>query len=377
MDRQNSLPGTPAARTAQSGYSLLEMSIVLFIGAGFLLAMTMVMHTHLLQLRSQTMAQRYQSVLSAAQAYMDNFGPLLIQLPADCGAPLYRIDHPIRPPLSVSVGDCSLTLDHEGRRVRLANALQPQTQELKTLGLLDAQASSRLIMEHQTHVRLPQQSGGKDTNAPPELGVRVRRICQTSSCPGPIVLEALVYNLQPFLLSGGNWTLNRRDQVNLLFETLGNDAAMSEAGIQQGALITRRAEFRFSNPVRDMSGQGVAGIVAVRASTHATVGSAWVRRDGQSRISGSWDFATHDVKGVGRLGANAVEAKNLQLSGRAQVHEASAQMIDVNRLSVANLKLPQAVRGQACDPATGNLALDDGRSRLLTCDPVTLTWMLP
>ena len=377
MDRQNSPQGTPAARTAQSGYSLLEMSIVLFIGAGFLLAMTMAMHTHLLQLRSQTMAQRYQSVLSAAQAYMDNFGPLLIQLPADCGAPLYRIGRPIRPPLSVSVGDCALTLDHEGQSVKLANALQPQTQELKTLGLLDAQASSRLIMEHQTRVRMPEQAGAKETNAPPELGVQVRRICQTSSCPGPIVLEALVYNLQPFLLSGGNWTLNRRDQVNLLFETLGNDAAMSEAGIQQGALITRRGEFRFSNPVRDTSSQGVAGIVAVRASTHAAVGSAWMRRDGQSRISGSWDFTTHDVQGVGRLGANAVEAKNLQLSGRAQVNEASAQMIDVNRLSVANLKLPQAVRGQACDPATGNLALDDGGGRLLTCNPATLTWMLP
>lgn len=377
MGRRNSLRGTPAARTTQSGYSLLEMSIVLFIGAGFLLAMTMAMHTHLLQLRSQTMAQRYQSVKSAAQAYMDNFGPLLIQLPADCSAPLYRIDHPIRPPLSVSVGDCALTLDHEGRRVKLANALQPQTRELQALGLLDAQASSRLIMEHETHVRMPERPGEEDTNAPPELGVRVRRICQTSSCPGPIVLEALVYNLQPFLLSGGNWTLNRRDQVHLLFETLGTDAAMSAAGIHQGALITRRAEFEFSNPVRDTSSQGAAGIVAVRTSNHATVGSAWVRRDGQSRISGSWDFATHDVQGVGRLGANSVEARNLQLSGRAQVNEASAQMIDVNRLSVANLKLPQAVRGQACDPATGNLALDGGGGRLLTCNPVTLIWTLP
>ncbi len=367
-------PSSP--RTKHRGYSLLEMSIVLSIGAGFLLAMTVAMHNHLLELRTQTMVQRYQALQSAAQRYLEAFGPLLTKLPADCADRIYQTGQALRPPAAMAYGRCALALDHEGRRTTVTNALQPLHHELKALGLLDAQTSSQIIMDHQSVVFLPSYTS-PGAVAPPDLAVRIRRLCESPACMGPTVWESVVYNRQPFELRGGNWTFNQLDQIYLLFEGLGTGAAMSEGGTQKGALLARRGEFAFENPVIDPSGQGLAGIVALRLTTHAWPSATWARRDGQAPISGHWNFASHDLQGVANLGAQSVQAKDLQLSGKAQVNEASAQVMDVQQLQAMNLKVPRADRGTRCDPATGNLALDSSDSRVLTCDAASMQWMRP
>ncbi len=367
---------TSPLRARQRGYSLLEMSIVLSIGAGFLLAMTMAMHTHLLELRTKTMVQRYQALQSAAQRYLEAFGPLLIKLPAECADRLYRTGQALQPPAAISYGRCAQALDHEGRRATVTNALQPLAHELKALGMLDAQTSTQIIMDHQSAVLLPLPAS-TGAMAPPDLAVRIRRVCESPACLGPAVWESVVYNRQPFALTGGNWAFNALDQVDLLFKGLGSGAAMSEAGIQRGALVALRGEFTFENPVLDPSDQGLAGIVALRVTTHAWPSTTWARRDGQTPIAGPWNFDSHDLQGVAKFGAQSVQAKDLQLSGKAQVNEASAQMMDVNQLQVANLRVPLANRGTRCDPAAGNLALDSSDSRLLTCDAASLLWIRP
>ena len=358
------------------GYSLLEMSIVLSIGTGFLLAMTMAMHTHLLELRTRTMAQRYQTMQSSAQRYLEAFSPLLSQLPLACADRLYRTGLALQMPPVMHEGRCTLTLDYEGRRATVSNALQPLALELRALGLLDAQTSTQIIMGHQSAVFLPKQAS-TGTLAPPDLALRIRRLCESPACPGPTVWESVVYNRQPFELKGGTWGFNALDQVYLLFEGLGSGAAMSEGGSQKGALVTRRGEFSFENPVIDASSQGVAGIVALRVTTHAWPSSTWARRDGQTPIAGPWNFSLHDLQGVARLGAKTVQAEDLQLSGRAEMRQARAEMMEVQQLQVLNLKLPQARLGTGCQPETGHLALDITESKLLTCDPIRLTWVRP
>lgn len=352
------------------------MTIVLSIGAGFMLAMTVAMHSHLLGLRTQTMAQRYQAMQSATQRYLESFGHLLVKLPAKCAERIYRSGQALRPPEAMSFGRCALALDHEGRKTTVTNALQPLAEELKALGMLDAQGSARIIMDHKSVVFMP-NTASPDTLAPPDLVVRIRRLCESPGCPGPAVWESVVYNRQPFETIGGNWSFNQLDQVYLLFDRLGNGAAMSEGGRQKGLLVTRRGEFTFENPVIDPSNQGLAGIVALRETTHAWASATWARRDGQAPIAGHWNFDSHDLQGVARLGAQSVQAKDLQLSGRAQVQEASAQVMDINQLQVMNLKVPQAKRGAGCDPATGNLALDDFDGAMLTCDLKRLQWIRP
>jgi prepilin-type N-terminal cleavage/methylation domain-containing protein len=193
-------------RSRHRGYSLLEMTIVLSIGAGFLLAMTVAMHSHLLGLRTQTMAQRYQAMQSAAQRYLEAFNHLLIKLPVECAERIYRSGQALRAPEAISYGRCTLALDHEGRRTTVTNALQPLAHELKALDMLDAQGSTRIIMDHKSMVFLP-NTASPDTLAPPDLVVRIRRLCESPGCPGPAVWESVVYNRQPFETIGGNWVL--------------------------------------------------------------------------------------------------------------------------------------------------------------------------
>jgi prepilin-type N-terminal cleavage/methylation domain-containing protein len=362
-------------RRKEQGFTLLELSIVLFIGAGFLTAMTLAQHLHMLQLRAQAMAQRYHFLQAGVQRYVELYRMQLLDLPAGCGAPAYQTDSAKPPDGAVAAGNCQLQLSTAGRLVKVSNGLQPMAEELRDLGLVDAGASVGLALDREQRVFSPAFSSSGARLAPDQLGVLVRKSCLSPSCTGPVTFESLVFNLQPYLLSGGNWALDRRDQVRLLVSQLGEGAALSQAA-EQGALVGDT--FTWVNPVQELGSlRGAPGIVALRSSSQASLDALWARRDGQSQISGDWDFSSNRLTGVSNLNAQTLEARDLQLTGQADLNTASIESLAANRLQAQQLRLPAAQIDQVCDPARGNVALDADTGRLLTCTSPALRWSMP
>lgn len=366
----------PHRRLAR-GFTLMELSIVLVIGSGFLMAMTLAQHSRMLQLSAQVMAQRYQGLMAATQRYVALYRSQLSELPVACSVSSYQTGRPKAPEGAVAAGNCALQLSQQGRSVKLANALQPSPDELLSLGLLDAGNPVTLALERQSSVYSPAFAASPASKAPPRLAVLVRKLCDSPACTGAVTLESLVYNVQPYVLEGGNWTFGRMDQVRVLFNELGDGAAMSQ-DTAQGELVMTASGVSLGNPVlQDGSTQGVLGIVALRGSTNTSLDTQWARRDGQTPISGDWNFGSNKLSGVSSLGAQTVQAQDLQLSGTAALNSASANSIDVDRLQAKNMRMPTATAGQSCDPALANVALDSSNGRLLTCPASTLVWKTP
>ena len=363
-------------RKASCGFTLIELSIVLVIGASFLMAMTLSWHARMLELRAQAMAQRYLAVSAAAQRYIEMHRSSLAELPPTCSLSRYQAGVP-RPPGGIeAAGGCTLWLAIGGLSVKVVNALQPTVDELRALGLLDGAASVSLSLERQVRVFNPAFAGSVAILAPERLAVQVLKRCHAGACNGASGLESVVYNLQPYLLDGGNWAFSRSDQVRALFNELGDGAAMSQ-GLDHGMLVGAGETFTLVNPVQDERGQGISGIVAFRASVNSALDTVWARRDGQSTIAGDWNFASHKLQGVSNLEAERLQAKDLQLSGRADLNAANAQSIQVRQLSTQNLRLATAQAGLPCDPVLANIALDTDNGHVLTCSEAKMLWEVP
>lgn len=363
-------------RAPQRGFTLVELSIVLFIGSGFMMALVLSMHTHMLQLRAQTMAQRYQGVQDAVQRYAQVHRSALLALPGECSEPALQAQSPRPPAGVVALGACALPLRVQGHDVRLVNGLQPSLQELQDIGLLDAGVGQDLALDLDLRVYSPAFAGQPATLAPPRLAVIVRKHCDSLACGSAAGLETLVFNPQPFELSGGNWVFDRRDQVHLLFQALGDGAAMSQHSAM-GRLVGAGERVSLDNPVKEPGGLGAMGVVALRQPPKGEPDELWARRDGRSTLTGDWDFGAHRVQGVSSLGARTVQAQDLQLSGRADLNSATVQTLEVERLNPQHVRLPLAEAGQACDPGQSHLAIDPGTGRLLTCSATQRLWSLP
>ncbi len=361
----------------RQGFTLVELSIVLFIGASFLMAMTFSVHAYMLQLRAKSMAQRYQMVHAAALNYVDAFRSVLSMVSTECAKPVYQADSPLTPTVLLSKGSCTLQLDNKGRSAKVFNALQPTTEELQTLGFMDPNASAALLLEREVRVYGPVWSNSDANKAPQQLAVLVRKVCETPGCTGPVVLESVTYNMQPFLMKGGHWMFDRFDQAFLLLSELGDGAAMSQDKSPNGILEGVAGDFTFENPIKTSDKKGLSGIAALRSRFNGSADDTWARRDGQSEITGDWRFGAHNIRDVAKLDAQTVQAGDLRSSGNTELNVTTAQRLKVDQLYPQSIRLPSATQGQACDPQQANVAIESGNGRLLTCDTANLSWRAP
>lgn len=322
----------------QRGFTLIELSIVLLIGSGFVVALTLAMHAQLLQLRAKTMAQRYVTVQLAANRYVQAFRAELQRLPPDCSESAYQADGARAQVSAVAYGLCAVVLHGATGQANVRNGMQPDVEELRALGLLEPGNNHALALERDSRVYRPSTSGDIGARAPERLAVLVRRSCAIGDCSGSGMLETLVYNLQPYLLTGGNVAFDRRDQINVLLAELGDGATISRAA-SDGHLVDGEDKVRLQNPVRDESGVGIPGIVALRSYAHPN-DDLWARRDGRTVITGDWDFGANKLHGVSNLEATAVQARDMALSGSAEMRTAKVGSMEVQHLYPQHLRLP-------------------------------------
>lgn len=353
----------------QRGFTLLELSLVLTIGAGFMVMMSLSMQAHLQQLAAQSMAERYRVLQAATARYAKEFSEHLAAASANCSTPMYRTEV-VAPPPVISSGACSATLSYAGKRVVVFNIMQPSFNELRTLGLLESHQSVDLLLSHRSQVLAP--APDQQGMAPAQLGVLLKNPCSHSTCVRPSAYEVLVYNLQPYRLDGGPWLFTRRDQTTMLFTALGDGAAASDA--LNSELVGPRGSFRVINPVTDSRPVGLSGIVGLRSITPLSDESNWARKDGQSVISGDWNFGQHRIEGLSHLQTHLLQANRLRLNGHAELDTATVDVAHVKSLQVDSLRLPGVKVGDHCVPANSSLGLDVSSGGLQFCNPQTRTW---
>jgi prepilin-type N-terminal cleavage/methylation domain-containing protein len=354
----------------QRGFTFLELSLVLTIGAGFMTMMSLSMQVHLQQLAAQSMAERYRGLQAATARYAKEFSEHLAAASANCSTPMYRTEvvapHPV-----ISSGACSATLSFAGKRVVVFNIMQPSVNELRTLGLLESHQSVALLLAYVSQVLAP--APDLQGMAPAQLGVLLKNPCSHSTCARPSAYEVLVYNLQPYRLDGGPWLFTRRDQATLLFTALGDGAAASDGSLNS-ELLGPRGSFRVINPVIDSRLVGLAGIIGLRSVTLLGDESNWARKDGQSVISGDWNFGQHRIEGLSHLQTNSLQANRLRLNGRAELDTATVDEAHVKSLQVDSLRLPGVNLGDQCVPTNSSLGIDVSSGGLQFCNPKTRTW---
>ena len=355
----------------QGGFTLLELTLVLSIGSSFMVLMSLSMQAHLQQLASQSMAERYRGLQASTARYVKEFSESLAAASAHCSTPMYRTEVAVAPPV-ISAGACSAALSYAGNRVVVFNIMQPTVNELRTLGMLESHQSVDLLLAHGSQVLAPPPD--QQAMAPAQLGVLLKSQCSTSTCTRPSAFEALVYNLQPYRLDGGPWLFTRRDQVNTLFTELGDGAAAASDESLSNELVGPSGSFRLSNPVTDSRLVGLPGIVGLRSVSPLSDESNWARRDGQSVISGDWNFGQHRIEGLSHLQTNSMQGESLRLNGRAELGAATVDQAHVKSLQVDSLRLPGVNVGETCVSAQSSLGLDVSSGRLQFCNPHTNTW---
>lgn len=359
---------------AQAGFTLLELTVVLSLGASFILMMVLSMQMNVLQLAAQSMAERYRVVQAASARYAQTFAETLIAAPLGCSVSMYRLQPlPLPLPVVLRSGACSATLQYEGRSTTVFNVMQPTVRELRDLGMLQPGQPANLLFQvvSQTFQLAPQE---EPIIAPAMLGVLLRRQCLSNPCEKTVAIESLVYNLQPYRLQGGLWLFNRRDQVNYLFTELGNGGVIASEARERWDLTAVRGSFRVPSPVSDAQLVGVAGIVGLRSLTAGEDLSAWARRDGRSAISGHWNFSEHNIQGVSDLQARRLQAEGLNLSGSAVLGSATVGEAQVRSLQVEHLRLPPVRSGEACLSAQSSLAVDVDSGAIVYCHPQRQIW---
>lgn len=349
---------------------MLELALVLSIGSGFMVMMIFSMQAHLQQLAAQSMAERYRGLQAATAKYVKEFSDPLAVASTQCSTPMYRTEVGVISAV-ISSGACSAALTYAGKNGVVFNILQPSVQELRTLGLLDAHQVGDLLLAHGASVLMPPPD--QQTMAPAQLGVLLKSQCSNSPCARPNAYEVLVYNLQHYRLDGGPWLLTRQDQVNTLFAELGDGAAASDAS-RHNELVGPNNSFSLSNPVTDSQLEGLPGIVGLRSVTQLSESSNWARRDGQSAISGDWNFGQNRLEGLSHLQTNSLQTESLRLSGRAELGSATVDEAHVKSLQVDSLRLPEVNAGDICVPAQSSLGLDVNLVSLQFCNPQTNTW---
>ena len=357
----------------QAGFTLLELTVVLSLGACFMLMMALSVQVHVLQLAAQTMAERYRAVSTATSRYVQIFAETLTAVPLACSVSNYRLEA-LPLPAVVRLGACSAVLQYKGRSTTVVNVMQPTVKELRDLGILPPGQPVNLLLPAVSRTfQLAIQD--EPTRAPLLLGILLRRQCASNPCEKAVAIESLVYNLQPYRLQGGIWLFNRSDQINYLFSELGGGGVIASDATLRWDLVALRGSFRVANPVSDSRMLGAPGIVGLRSLTPVEEGTDWARRDGSSVISGHWNFSDYNILGVSDLRARRLEAEGMTLSGPAVMGSARVDQADVKNLQVDQLRLPQVNSGQPCLPSHSSLALDTSTGVLVYCHAQSQTWL--
>ncbi|WP_396432687.1 prepilin-type N-terminal cleavage/methylation domain-containing protein [Limnohabitans sp.] len=303
----------------QSGFTLLELSITVVIGGMMILAMIQ-MQTYQAQLeKARAVAQTYQRLNQAAGTYMVNHYPKILAVSDACSAmPVVGATSGLAIPTLPN--DCGGNIRITGaigaQEVAVANLRQPTLQELRAAGYLDANAAG-------ANNTLPLPTFFTSAGNPNQMVHRVNNVL-TPINPGFAVLinkpdqnsrdlRSLVFNLQPFNL--GNNNFGGESLLNQVLLAAGSDGFLS-GGDATGNLRPQdggAVNAPIPNPLRIAANAGAPNVFAMRNGYGSSGWDQYVRRDGQTPLTGNWNVSgdsdtLFNITNIGNVGANTVTA---------------------------------------------------------------------
>lgn len=369
----------------QQGFTLIELAVVVTIASALMVTITMAMNVYYKRMQTQLVGKQYQLVNAAVGEYLGVHYQALSALPADCADIALALEMSLAVADSIQKMACALSLSWGETKVDVANGLQPSLAELKALHFLDGHTSSDLMLPSLSVVAAPLNHLPSATPAAKSLAVQITKFCPTASCTTGVQLSSLVFNTQPYELRSDSLKRFGFDLVDELLLAAGPDAAYAHAtGESSSELHAAQDLYVQRNPIRQYTSSktmslGVPGILAVRNGFGSTTLAQFARRDGTSKVTGSWDFDGHPITGlssVSSTGMSSVRSSttNLEVSELARVQALNAQRLQAQSITTRQLKLPEVQADTSCDPAWESMGLSVADNQLLLCITDTQKW---
>ncbi len=259
---------THSFHSTQRGYTLLEVS--LFMGLALTLSIGYLKNQVSENQYSIAVTQAgfYKSVNDAVSKYMINYYVSLKDIPGQCSRVLLMTGA-TPPPMTPST-NCQFI---GGAPSSPANALQPTLIELQNLSLLDRNFNNRLLFP--TDLVAVNASGVKPAGT---YGVRIQRWCNSiqmtdaTTCGAVATqLRSLVFNTQPFVMTGGGsyLSMSRFEFMRAALTAMGSNGYASPGTNNDLNLFTLTGTAT-SSPISSFNASGVSGILAIQNTSDVT-----------------------------------------------------------------------------------------------------------
>lgn len=393
-------------RHRQSGYSLLELSIVLAIIALVIMSVIAMQVEQARTDKARAVAQMYTRLNNAVGTYMVNNYDKLVKLDASCAMNPYSTN--MKNAYNMLAANnpevCQLTVNGQ----TISNGLQPTLEELRNHGVLgDFGSNEPPLPVNTTDYTLPYS---RDLVANQSRWmVLIRKLCvgargdwsgpgepyfveaagQYKGCYGSTDLESLVFNVHPYAVNnlGGSVFLSR------ILQFMGPDGYLSDLvgpAKDQGEELRAMKGSVFAsvlNPMRTGMGEqsvlGWAGtpwpyILAMRNGYNSSGWDKYVRRDGSTPMSSDWDYGGKNVTNINELQANGLlvgkqtptsvdgqpgvttSAGNANLSGTVTIDGGNTSYIGTDGKLVVTNRKPGQLNVYGDSSVGGTLTADKG-----------------
>lgn len=257
----------PYARILQGGFSMLEIALTMVL-AGIVVVAYLYNQTNDTQFNlSKAQAGYYMTVNDAVGRYMLRYYADMSGISGQCSTiPLKDGAQASGPGSGVN---CKISTTVVSGPSAPLNAYQPTLQNLKGLGMLDANFADRFLFG--TDLRVQNTSGQQ---APSTYFVNIERWCNNTkvvdatTCLTP-TYKSLVFNSQPFSKSSaGTFKMSRDEKLSSALSEIGSDGLMSlETSVDSTGNLFSVGKLTFAtNPITNAAGRGIPGILAIQNS---------------------------------------------------------------------------------------------------------------
>ncbi len=253
------------SRRDQRGFTMLEIALTMVL-AGIVAVSYLYIQTNDTQTNlSKAQAGYYMTVNDAVGRYMLRYYDGLSGIRGQCSTV------PLKDGATASGTSlpCAFATSVVSGPAAPANAYQPTLQNLKALGMLDANFADRFLFSTDKTVR--NRAGGV---APSTYFVNIQRWCNNvqvvdeTICLTP-TFKSLVFNSQPFSTStDGTFKMTRDEKLSTALSEIGSDGLMSlESTVDTiGNLFSVGKQTFLANPIGNAANKGIPGILAIQNS---------------------------------------------------------------------------------------------------------------
>ena len=280
------------SKQSQKGFSLLEISLVIALGAmvsiGYLYHQTQDSQFS----NAKVQAGYYLTVNDAVGKYMLTYYDDLKTIPPNCAQ--VRLTAGGVPSAISSSINCKFTTGAASGVASPANALQPTVADLKKLTMLDSSFQDGFLWTTLNTVNGPKPTGTcttdclTGTNTEPTRFVnRIQLWCSGSlltgdaaaTCAAGVQLKSLTFNSQPFepTTAGSFFKLSRHEMLSTAINVMGSSGYMSSETVLdsegKGKIYGVGNKTSQANPIvffdstdnaNSYNNRGIAGIMAVQ-----------------------------------------------------------------------------------------------------------------